>query len=405
MKHLRRWVAIAMLAALCFGGLFVVHQRSGRGIEAMRITAVTTVDDIEEVVLATGILKPAKMVAVGAQVSGHVTKVHVTVGQQVRQGERIAQIDATTRTNDLRSAEADLQNILAQQAEKEANLRLAEASVTRQRTTLAQSASSRADYETAEANLRQVQAQLRALEARIEGAQVAIETARTNLAYTQIHTPIAGTVMAVVTQEGQTVNAVQSAPTIAIIGQLETMQIRVDISEVDVVKVQPGQVASFKILGAPEQMYGAVLEAVEPAPESIKNDTLFSSSSAVGSTSTTTSTNAAIYYTGILRTPNALGRLRTYMTVDVRLVVGSAKAATLIPAAALQARNADGAYLVQLLRLDGTLEERPVSIGVRDGTRVQIVHGLAPGDTVVLPARAARSPAPIPALPGFGGPS
>lgn len=216
--------------------------------------------------LASGTLKPIKMVAVGAQVSGRVTSLKVSVGNIVKRGDLIAQIDPVTRQNDLRTAEAALQNSCAQRAEKEATLALAEAALSRQQVTFAQKASSRADFETADATVKQTRAQISALDAQIMQAQVSVDTARVNLDYTRITAPIDGTVLAVVTQEGQTVNAVQSAPTIVILGQLAIMAIRAEISEVDVIKVRPGQNVYFNILGDPDRRYTASLVSIEPAP-------------------------------------------------------------------------------------------------------------------------------------------
>jgi macrolide-specific efflux system membrane fusion protein len=150
----------------------------------------------------------------------------------------------------------------AQRSEKEATLGLAEASLARQQITFSQKASSRADYETADATVKQTRAQIAALDAQITEAIVSVENARVNLDYTRITAPIDGTVLAVVTQAGQTVNAVQSAPTIAIIGQIETMTIRAEISEVDVIKVKPGQEVYFTILGDPVQRYTATLDSI-----------------------------------------------------------------------------------------------------------------------------------------------
>ncbi|MGC5189026.1 HlyD family efflux transporter periplasmic adaptor subunit, partial [Escherichia coli] len=88
--------------------------------------------------------------------------------------------------------------------------------------------------------VRQTVAQIAALDALIVGAEASVETARVNLDYTRITAPIDGTVLATVVQEGQTVNAVQSAPTIVVLGQLQTMTVRAEISEADIVKVRPG---------------------------------------------------------------------------------------------------------------------------------------------------------------------
>jgi macrolide-specific efflux system membrane fusion protein len=358
--------------------------------------------DIEETVLASGTLKPIKMVAVGAQVSGRVISLKVAVGQKVRRGDLIAQIDPVTKQNDLRTSEASLENTRAQKVEKEATLAQAEAALARQQITLAQKASSRADFETAEATVKQTRAQIAALDAQIMQAVVSVETARVNLDYTRITAPIDSTVLAVVTQEGQTVNAVQSAPTIVILGQVEVMTIRAEISEVDVIKVRPGQSVYFNILGDPDRRYAAALDSIEPAPDSIKNDSSFSSTSTTStSTSSSSTTTSAIYYNGIFRAANAEGRLLTYMTAEVHIVVAEAKNALTIPSAALTQRQSDGSYLVQVSDAAGGVSSRSVRIGINNKLTAQVLSGLTENEQVVVRKSSAE---PSVQSPGAAGP-
>ena len=347
------------------------------------VTAPATIGDIEETVLATGTLKPIKMVAVGAQLSGRIVSLGVTVGQTIRQGELIAQIDPVTKQNDLRTAEAALLNMRAQREEKSAALALAESSLARQQLTLAQKASSRADFETAEATLKQTRAQIASLDAQIMQAVVSVENARVNLDYTKIVAPIDGTVLAVVTQEGQTVNAVQSAPTIVILGQVETMAIRAEISEVDVIKVKPGQDVYFTILGNPDHRYQARLQSIEPAPESVKSDSSFSSSSGSGGTTSSSTSTSAIYYNGIFSAANPQGQLRTYMTAEVHVVVAGASNALIIPSSALSQRNSDGSWQVEVVDAKNSVTARKVSIGINNKLMAQVLSGLSPGERVV----------------------
>ena len=80
------------------------------------ITAEVTQGDIENSVLATGVLEATKMVSVGAQVSGQVKKMYVQLGDQVKQGQLIARIDSVRQENDLKTAEASIKNQMAQHA-------------------------------------------------------------------------------------------------------------------------------------------------------------------------------------------------------------------------------------------------------------------------------------------------
>lgn len=109
--------------------------------------------NLENIVLANGMLHPSKLVNVGAQVSGQIKQMAVSLGEEVKQGQLIAQIDSLTQQNSLKEAQASLDSINAQYRAKQAQIRQATLEFTRQKNMLADDASSRADYETAQANL------------------------------------------------------------------------------------------------------------------------------------------------------------------------------------------------------------------------------------------------------------
>jgi len=368
---------LLIIALIVLAGAGYTYRSSFMGAKAPSImTAVVSTGTVEETVLATGTLKPSKLVAVGAQASGRVTALKVALGQQVAKGDLIAEIDSVSQENALRTARASLAKIRAQRVEKEASLLLAEQTLARQKSMLEKKAVSQADFETAEATVKTTRAQIDALDASIIEAEVAVSTAEANLGYTQITAPIDGTVLAVVTQEGQTVNAAQSAPTIVIMGQLDVMTIRAEISEADIVRVNAGQPVHFTILSDPDRRYDATLASIEPAPESIRSDSSFSSSSSGSSSS------SAIYYNGIFNVPNEDGRLRTYMTAQVHIVLGRAEDALTVPSAALGLRNADGSYSVRVVEGD-RIVPRKVVIGLNDKVIAEVLSGLAKGDKVV----------------------
>ena len=380
----RAALLLGVVAVAVIGLIAVAQFRSASSRGASYITAEVTLGDILEEVLANGTIKPARLTAVGAQVSGRIVNVHVRVGDNVKAGDVIANIDPVTKQNDLRSSEASLKNYRAQKLEKEATLTLAEANLARQQATFAQRATSRGDYDSAEATVRQTRAQIAALEALIAGAEASVETARVNLDYTRITAPIDGTVLAVVAQEGQTVNAVQSAPTIVVLGQLNTMTVRAEISEADIVKVRPGQSLYFTVLGDQDRRYEAQLDQIEPAPESVKNDSSFTSTStSSGSSSSTSSSSTAIYYIGVFKIPNKELRLKTYMTAEVHIVIGEAKRVKIVPALAVM-RHTDGRSVVRVLGSSGNIQDREVKTGLSDRTNVEIKSGLEEGEKVVV---------------------
>lgn len=329
--------------------------------------------NIENTVVASGTLEAAKLVSVGAQVSGRVETLNVELGDVVKAGDLIAQIDSTTQNNAVNNARAALNSARAQRTATSANLKQAELAFKRQETMMAGNATSRAEFESAQANLDSAKAQLQQVDAQIAQAETALSTAEANLGYTRITAPIDGTVVAIVTKEGQTVNANQSAPTIVMLAQLDVMQVKAEVSEADVIKVKPGQKVYFTILGNPNKRYYATLKSISPAPESVANESLSSSNS-----------SSAIYYNALFEVPNPSGELRISMTAQVYIVLADAKDALIVPAAAIERQGRNGKSTVLVATSKDKIETREVEVGINNNAEAQILSGLQEGELVVL---------------------
>ncbi|GAB7269738.1 efflux RND transporter periplasmic adaptor subunit [Dickeya ananatis] len=324
-----------------------------------------------------------KLVSVGAQVSGQIKALHVALGDKVKQGQLLADIDDLTQQNTLQDSKAALDNIQAQLASKLATLRNNQRNWQRQQRLMQTGVGVQADYDSAQTTLEATEADIHALEAQIVRAKIAVNTAQVNLAYTKIVSPIAGTVVALPVEQGQTVNAVQSAPTIAKIASLDTMTIEAKISEADVINVKTGMPVWFTILGNPSQRYQAVLRAIEPAPESISSDSSTTSSSRTSSSSTSSSSSSsAIYYNGLFDVANPDETLRISMTAQVYILLSEAKHATVVPISALQ--NRQGKWFVQVVRSQSPPQWREVTPGISDSAYIQLLSGVQPGEEVVI---------------------
>lgn len=392
-------ILLSLLLLLALGAGFLLLRPVSAEAPAV-MTAEVERGDLEVSVLAQGILKPRNLVAVGAQASGRITAITVAIGQVVKKGDLIAEIDSVNQKNDLQTAKASLEHVKAQRAEKQASLELARLTLERQTEMQKTKISARMDYDSAAAEVKVTQAQIAALDAQIEQAEIAIQTAEANLGYTRITAPSDGTVLAIVAQEGQTVNAAQSAPTIVVLGDLAQMEVHAEISEADVVNVQPGQKVWFTILGDTGRRYEATLESVAPAPESIVNDSSISSSTS----SSSSTTSEAIYYNGLFTVPNPDGRLRSYMTAEVHVVLGQAQQVLIIPALALGPQGHDGNYTVRVQGAGGQIAERNITTGLNDKVMVEVTEGLAEGDLVVTGEAAAGGSGSGRSGGGFGGP-
>jgi macrolide-specific efflux system membrane fusion protein len=339
------------------------------------VTSPATVADIEQTVVATGTIEASKLVSVGAQVSGQIKVLAVELGQQVKTGDLIAEIDSTTQQNMERNAVAQVTTAMAQRASQLATLKGAELAFARQKQMLAAEATSRAEYESAEATLGSTRAQIKALDAQIEQAQTALDTATANLGYTRITAPMDGTVVAVVAKEGQTVNANQSTPNIVMLAKLDTVTVNADISEADVVKVKVGQPVYFTTLGDNDKRYYGELRTIEPAPQSITQEQGTSANAA----------SSAVYYKALFDVPNPDGVLRISMTAQVYVVLAEAKDALTIPAAALGRRSRkDGTYEVEVVDAKGQASTRKITVGINNNAVAEVLSGLAEGEKVVV---------------------
>ncbi|MDD3030458.1 MAG: efflux RND transporter periplasmic adaptor subunit [Alphaproteobacteria bacterium] len=376
MKSALRFLFLSILLALTAIGGWKITS-SGTQTPPL-ITEKVSRGDLEESVLANGTLQASKLVSVGAQASGQIKILHVQLGDQVKKDQLVAEIDSRTQQNDLLNAQASLENARAAYAAQQAVVKKTEAIYKRQKTMQKRDAVSKESFQDAEAAYDAAKADLTALGAKIKAAEITVDTAKVNLNYTKIYAPIDGTVVAIVAEEGQTVNAAQTTPTIIKVAQLDTMTVEAEISEADVTRVHVGQHVYFTVLGEPHKTYEASLRAVEPAPDSI--ETSDSSSSSASSSSS----DEAIYYNGLFDVPNPDRTLRIAMTAEVHIVLKEAKNALTIPCTALSDPLPDGRYTVRVLNADGSLETRTVSIGVNDNVRAEVTEGLSEGDTIVV---------------------
>ncbi|WP_201537504.1 efflux RND transporter periplasmic adaptor subunit [Psychrobacter immobilis] len=391
------------------------------------LTAKAEVGDIENNVMASGKVKALNTVDVGAQVSGEVKRLYVEVGDEVKQGDLIAQIDQVTQKNNLSNEQATLeqsqaaiQSAQAESLSRQASLKGAFADLASRQSELKQAqsdfirlqslvaidaisqqeydtqatsvetakaavANARAAIDTAKAAIATADANINSEQAALRKSQTNVNTAEEDLSYTTIRAPISGTVVSITTEQGTTVNANQTAPTIVTLADLSTVRINAQISEADVINVKADMPVYFNIIGNPDQKFDSTLKALEPAPEVISD---------------TSTTDAAIYYVGYIEVPNTERRFRIDMTAQVYIVIDQAKNALLIPPAALQpvgkkdkagaantAANDDPNVKtanVRVLKADGQVVDQTVTTGINNRVNVQILSGLKEGDEVIL---------------------
>ncbi len=326
--------------------------------------------DIEQTVLASGVLQANSLVSVGAEVSGRIDAVNVKLGQDVKKGDVIAEIDSLNQENAVKAAQAALTAIEAQKRAQEATLVQAKAALARNTSLSAGNLVSKTDLDSAQAAVDSSLAQIDQLDAQIAQAQLSVESAQLNLSRTKIMAPNDGTVVAVLVEAGQTVNANQTTPTIVKIADLDTMVIKAEISEADVVRVAAGQRVYFTILGEPDKQIDATLREIEPAPTSISSDS--------------TTTDTAIYYNGLFDVPNPDHKLRISMTAQVTIVLDEVENALVLSSGLVTRRGPDGNAMVLVYNPDTEqTEPRRVEVGLNNNVMAEIKSGLNEGDEVV----------------------
>ncbi|MET1659965.1 efflux RND transporter periplasmic adaptor subunit [Yersinia enterocolitica] len=348
---------------------------SGSQQDVPQLTETIGRGDIERNVMATGSLKPSLQVNVGAQVNGQLTKLYVKQGDRVTRGQLLAEIDPTLQQNELRKSEAELQSAQAQKQASQALLRQYLLEFRRQQTLAKEGSGVKSALEKAHAQYDSQLAQLHVNEAQIVQSQMAMETAKANLGFTRIMAPIDGEVLGIVTKEGQTIVFSQTAPTILVLANVDTMTVHTRISETDILKVSVGQPLWFYVVADPERRYDSRMDAIQEASaESLHEDSSGSANSQQPS---------AVYYNGIFNIANQERLLRTSMTAQVFIITAQAKNVLRVPLSALGEQQLDKRYRVQIINGKQT-SVRWVSVGLRNAQYAEVKAGLVQGDQVLL---------------------
>ncbi len=375
---MKRWLIAATLVVLLGAGTAGYFVLGTTAKDEVPRTVPVSRGSVEETVLASGTIQASSLVSVGAEVSGRIKSLNVALGDTVKAGDVIAEIDSLNQENEVRAAEASLANVAAQKAIQQASLAQARVALERAEKLNPEKLISDADYQAAQLAVQTAEGQLQAVDAQIQQAEISVDTAKLNLDRTRILAPSDGTVVAVAVEVGQSVNANNASPTIVKLANLDRMVVKAEISEADVPRVEPGQKVYFTILGDPDTRIEATLRAVEPAPESISDETATSSS------------GSAIYYNGLFDVDNPGHRLRISMTAQVTIVLQSAEDVLTVPASVLSRRDRDGKYAVQVWNpQQEAAETRRISVGLNTKITAAVTDGLNEGDLVVSGTAAA----------------
>ena len=370
------WIPVSAVIVLILASL--VFWITTREDDVTYMTEKVRTGNISQVVEATGEVAAVNLVSVGAQVSGQIKKLYVVLGQEVKQGEMIAEIDSQTQENTLNTDKAKLDNYKAQLEARKIILAISRKQYDRERILIKTNSTSQQNLENARDAYATAKANVNEMESLIRQTQIAINTDETNLGYTKIRAPLNGTIVSVPVEEGQTVNANQTTPTIVQIANLNDMEIDIEISEGDITKVKPGMKIYYTILSEPNTVFHARLDSIDPGLTTLTDGSYDKSSS---STSSSSSSNEAVYYYGRAYVDNPEGKLRIGMLTQNTIHVSSAENVLIVPSITISSQQ--GKHFVRVLTDKKKVEKREVETGISDGVFTEIKSGLNDGEQVI----------------------
>jgi len=305
--------------------------------------------DLSATVLATGVVRPmvGAEVRVGSRASGVLERLYVTVGDPVREGQLLAQLDSIELTARVKQAEAAVENANADHAyaaqEYERGIELRERELI-------------SDTEMA---LMERQRDVGA--SQVRQAEANLESARIQLSYTKIYAPIGGVVAEVATQVGETVAASFASPTFVTIVDLDRLEVWAYVDETDIGRVEVGQDAVFTVDTYTDTDFEGEVTAIRPMAEI---------------------QDAVVNYVTVIEIDDGHGKiLRPEMTTTVNVMLERREDVIAIPNSAVR-RDRDGTYA--FIMRGGDRMRQDIRVGYRGREYSEVVEGLNEGDRVVV---------------------
>lgn len=390
--------------------------------------------NLTELVSATGRVQPVTQVKISPEVSGEIVELPVKEGDRVRRGDVLVRIRRDLYEAGVQSAEASHRSAQASEVTAQANARKAAAEFERNRELFDRKLLSASMYDEFRTALEVARAQADAAGHQVAMAQAALNRAQEDLTRTTIHAPIDGTVSRLNSEAGERVvgTGMMAGTEIMTIADLTEMEARVEVGEVDVVLIEPGQRARIEVDSFRDRKFGGRVTQVARSART----------QGAGSQQEATKFEVRIhiedkepFLPGMSVTAEIETRYRTnVLTVPIQSVTTRLPQGAPSPAEATPKPKKDDAPEFALVDdrrpkerakaqevvfvLEGDqVRQRPVGRGISDDNHYEILSGVAEGDEVVTgPFRAiskdlsdgrqatTRTNPPSRFLPRFGGP-
>ncbi len=355
-------VAIAIIAAV------TIFMRSNKRqpITIIYETAKVERATISNSVTATGTIEPVNKVEVGTQVSGIISKIYVDYNSIVKKGQVIAELDKINLESELSSAKANL-------ASSKSELDYQETNYKRMKALHDKGFISDDDFDIADLSYK------KAKEAYLVQLQT-VQKAQTNLGYATITSPIDGVVLSKDVEEGQTVAASFSTPTLFTIARdLTDMQVVANVDEADIGNVRDGQRVTFTVDAFPDDTFEGRVKQVRQQGEEESN---------------------VVTYEVVISAPNNDLKLKPQLTANVNIYTEEIENVVSVPAKALRFSPSkemmnDGEKIKDCnatnklwIKEANILKAYPVKTGITNGIRTQILEGVKEGTAVITNAKA-----------------
>ena len=367
----KKWMLIVacvvVLAAIVYALMGGKKEAPVMDYETARVEKAT----IGNSVTATGTIEPVTKVEVGTQVSGIIDKIYVDYNSVVHKGQIIAELDKTNLMSELNSAKSNLAGAKSDLDYQRANYKRIKALYDKELV-------SGNEYDTALLSLRQA-------ESTYAQRKEAVSKAQTNLGYAIITSPIDGIIISKAVEEGQTVAASYSTPTLFTIAQdLTDMRVIADVDEADIGEVEVGQRVSFTVDAYPGETFEGQVTQVR--------------------LEATTESNVVTYEV-VISASNKDLKLKPGLTANVTIFTLERNNIVSVPTKALRftptkemlnpgekIEDCQGAHKVWV-REGKTLKAYAVKTGITNGTRTQIVSGVKEGAEVIVEMKATSADA------------
>ena len=355
-------VWLAVLGGAAYGVVRFLDARKTEAAVVHYRTARVVRTDIFRTVEATGTVQPIKEVEVGAQVNGRIVKLFVDYNSVVTNGQVVALIDPLVYEANYKSALGELHANEANVKKCEAQLVLAEKTLTRKRELVKKEMAPVADYDSALEARDTGLAALAAAKASVEKSQASVSQSKANLDYCTILSPVDGVVITRSVDEGQTVvSSMNAVPLLKLATDLRRIQVEATVPEADIGSVKDGQAVTFTV-------------------DSYAGVTFTGEVTQVRMASTTTS--SVVTYPVIIEAANPGGKLFPGMTANISVHVDEARDVLAVTSAAFRYHPAAAAHDAQppaekgrtlhLLGTDGRPERLVVETGLSDGSFTEI---------------------------------